>query len=144
MVSWTAAKFSFKGAKDAAVWFINRRNRVKHGKQSLRRLNLQNRGLANIDISKKNLKGFKRIARKYGVDFALRKDSTLDPPKWCLFFKAQDADLLTAALSEFTRKLIKKSKDKPSAAADLAKYAELAKTNVIAKIKNKGLSGPEL
>jgi len=56
----------------------------------------------------------------------------------------QDADLLTAALNEFARKVIKKSKDKPSVAADLSKYADLAKSAVAARTRNKEQGGPEL
>ena len=144
LVSIRTVQFSWKAAKAIARMIKNRGQGVKHGKQSLRQLSSQNRGITNIDISKENLKGFERIARKYSVDFALKRDSTLDPPKWYLFFKAQDADLLTAALNEFARKVIKKSKDKPSVAADLSKYADLAKSAVAARTRNKEQSGPEL
>ena len=144
LVSIRTVQFSWRAAKAIARLIKNRGQGVKHGKQSLRQLNLQNRGLTNIDISKENLKGFERIAKKYGIDFALKKDSTLDPPKWYLFFKAQDADVLIAALNEFARKTIKKSKDKPSVAAELTKYVELAKNAVASKTRNKEHGGPEL
>ena len=143
MVSIRTAQFSWRAAKSIAKLIKNRGNGIKHGKQSLRQLSAQNRGLTNIDISKENLKGFTRIARKYGVDFAIKKDATLDPPKWYLFFKAQDADLLTAALNEFARKIIKKSKDKPSVAADLSKYAEMAR-GAASRIRNKEMGEREI
>ena len=51
------------------------------GKQSVKQLVGQNQGVSNIEITDKNIKDFERIARKYGVDFALKKDKTGDIPK---------------------------------------------------------------
>ena len=67
------------------------------GKQSVKQLVGQDQGVTNIEITDKNIKDFERIARKYGVDFALKKDKTGDIPKYLVFFKARDADALTAA-----------------------------------------------
>lgn len=64
------------------------------GKQSVKQLVGQNQGVTNIEITDKNIKDFERIARKYGVDFALKKDKTGDIPKYLVFFKARDADAL--------------------------------------------------
>ena len=41
--------------------------------------------LGNIDISKTDLKGFEKVARKYGIDYAIRKDSSVDPPHYLFF-----------------------------------------------------------
>ena len=62
------------------------------GKQTVKQLVGQNQGVANIEISDKNIKDFDRVARKYGVDYAVKKDKTLSPPKYMVFFKARDAD----------------------------------------------------
>lgn len=67
------------------------------GKQTVRQLIGQNQGVSNIEITNSNIKGFERIARKYGVDFAVKKDRSVSPPKYFVFFKARDADALTAA-----------------------------------------------
>ena len=48
------------------------------GKQSVKKLVQQDKGVTNIEITDKNIKDFERIARKYGVDFALKKDKTGD------------------------------------------------------------------
>ena len=72
------------------------------GKQSVKKLVGQDQGVANIEITDKNIKDFERIARKYGVDFALKKDKTGEVPKYLVFFKARDADALTAAFKEYT------------------------------------------
>lgn len=83
------------------------------GKQSVKKLVGQDQGVANIEITDKNIKDFERIARKYGVDFALKKDKTGEVPKYLVFFKARDADALTAAFKEYTAKSDRK-KERPS------------------------------
>ena len=46
-----------------------------HGKQSVKSLVRQGDGVQNIEITDKNIKSFEGVARKYGVDFALRKST---------------------------------------------------------------------
>ena len=43
----------------------------------------------------------KEVARKYNVDFAVKKDKTTDPPKYVVFFKGRDADAVAQAFKEF-------------------------------------------
>ena len=83
------------------------------GKQTVRQLIGQNQGVSNIEITNSNIKGFERIARKYGVDFAVKKDRSVSPPKYFVFFKARDADALTAAFKEFSAKKLTQEQ-KPS------------------------------
>lgn len=83
------------------------------GKQSVKELVKQNQGVTNIEISDKNIRDFERVARKYGVDYAVRKDRTVLPPKYLVFFKARDSDALTAAFREYTADTVRK-KNRPS------------------------------
>ena len=53
----------------------------KHGKQSVAQLMKQNTGLSNIETTDGNITAFERTARKYGIDFAIKKDSSVHPPK---------------------------------------------------------------
>ena len=76
--------------------------KIYRGKQSLKHLARQNAGLANIEISDKNIKAFTHVAKKYHVDFALKKDTTAEKPRYLVFFKSRDADAITAAFQEFT------------------------------------------
>ena len=46
---------------------------IPHGKQKVKELIGQNAGVANVDIKDEDLKGFERIARKYGVDYAVKR-----------------------------------------------------------------------
>ena len=62
----------------------------KCGKQSVKELIGQNEGVTNIEITQGNIKSFQRIAARYNVDFAVKKDKTVSPPKYLVFFKAKD------------------------------------------------------
>ena len=88
----------------------NKKPKIYRGKQSLKHLARQNAGLANIEISDKNIKAFTQVAKKYHVDFALKKDTTAEKPRYLVFFKSRDADAITAAFQEFTaKKVLRKS-----------------------------------
>ena len=80
------------------------------GKQSLKQLMKQNAGVSNIEITEGNIKAFESTAKKYGIDFALKKDATESPPRYLVFFKGRDADVLTAAFKEYTSETLKKQK----------------------------------
>lgn len=99
-------------------------NLAKHGKQTVKELVGQGKGVTNIEVTDSNIKAFERVANKYGVDFAVKRDSSQHPPKYLVFFKAPDTDAMTAAFREFTAKTIKRE-NKPSILAQLRKFQEL-------------------
>ena len=109
------------------------------GKQTVKELIGQNQGVSNIEITEKNIKGFDRVARKYGVDYAVKKDTSGEIPKYLVFFKARDADALTAAFTEFASK--EKNREKPSIIKHLRdlKAPEIAKDVAKVRHKEKGL-----
>lgn len=113
---------------------------VPHGKQTVTELVGQNQGVSNIEITDKNIKDFDRVARKYGVDYAIKKDRSVSPPKYLVFFKGRDADALTAAFSEYTSKKMQKSK-RPSVLAKLSQFKEIVRAKVLdrAKTKDRGM-----
>ena len=102
------------------------KQKIPHGKQTLKQLMKQNAGVSNIEITKDNIKAFESTAKKYGIDFALKKDSTETPPRYLVFFKGRDADALTAAFKEFSAKKLDREK-KPSIRKALAAFREKAK-----------------
>lgn len=75
--------------------------KVYKGKQSVKHLVRQGVGVSNIEITDGNIKSFEKVARKYGIDFALKKDVSTQPPRYLVFFKSKDADALTAAFREY-------------------------------------------
>ena len=113
-LSINATKFSGRVLKAAITKYLAHRSAKKHerqqekadviphGKQKVKELIGQNAGVANVDIKDEDLKGFERIARKYGVDYAVRRVKGQN--KYLVFFKSRDADAITSALKEFTQK----------------------------------------
>lgn len=69
--------------------------------------------LSNIKISEDNISDFERVARKYDIDYSLKKDKSQDPPVYLVFFKARDADVMTAAFEEYARNDLKERDDRP-------------------------------
>ena len=74
-------KVKMKKARDPAV----------HGKQSVKQLLGQNQGATNVEIDKESIRDFEKLAKKYGVDFAVRKDKSVDPPRFLVFVRSKDA-----------------------------------------------------
>ena len=71
------------------------------GKCRLRNWWGEGAGASSIEITDGNIKSFERVARKYNVDFAVKKDKTTEPPKYLVFFKGRDADAVAQAFKEF-------------------------------------------
>ena len=111
------------------------------GKQTVKQLIGQNQGVSNIEINDPSIRDFERIARKYGVDYAVKKDRSASPPKYLIFFKARATDTRTAAFSEYTQKKVKKAdrSERPSVLAKLAQFKELLKNTVVDRSRRKEL-----
>ena len=128
------ARVTAEVLKAAMREFLKEQEKVKnlhesktyHGKQSFGKLMEQNQGLTNIEVTDQNIKSFERTAKKYNIDFALKKDKAAEPPKYLVFFKARDVDVMTAAFKEFSAKELTKDK-KPSIRKALAKAQQKAK-----------------
>ena len=83
------------------------------------------------------------MARKYGVDFALKKDPAQG--KYLVFFKARDADALNAAFGEYAGKSLNRSaQKKPSLLGQLSHFKEIAKNLTRDTAKNREKGGVEL
>lgn len=108
------------------------------GKQTVKQLIGQNQGVSNLEITAPSIREFEKIARKYGVDYAVKKDRSTMPPKYMIFFKARDADALTAAFTEYSAQKVKKA-SRPSVLAKLNHFKELVKNAVKDKTRKKEL-----
>lgn len=120
----------------------SRHPQAHHGKQTVKQLVEQGAGVQNIEITDKNIKSFERVARKYGVDFALKKDPA--EGKYLVFFKSRDADALNAAFAEYTAKTLKRDKSKPSLLARLTHFKEVVKNQSRDTEKHRQKGGIEL
>ena len=98
----------------------------------------QGAGGFNIEVTNCDIKSFERVARKYGVDFALKKDTTSQPPRYLVFFKSKDADALTAAFAEYSGKVVKRqAQAKPSIRRQLVQLQEVVKKMAQSLSRNK-------
>ena len=106
------------------------------GKQSIKHLVEQNAAISNIEVTDGNIKSFQRTANKYGIDYALKKDTSEVPPRYIVFFKGRDVDVMTQAFKEFSARTVKQQ-DKPSLRRKLSHEQEQSKAKHREKVKVK-------
>lgn len=95
-----------------------------HGRQSVKQL-MGHTGQSNSIQLKGDARLFDRIARKFNVDYAFHK---VGPKDYLLFFKAGQADAITAAFSEYTKRVMARQKDRPSILGQLRQFGAHIKT----------------
>ena len=86
----------------------HRAKQTPHGKQSVKKLMAHGAATNSIELAGAP-EQFDRVARKWNVDYAFYKTG---PDKYLLFFKAGQADAMTACFSEYSRKVLNKSKSR--------------------------------
>jgi hypothetical protein len=96
-----------------------------HGRQSVRKL--MNHGVSTSSLPlDAETRLFDRVARKYNVDYAFHKTG---PGKYLLFFKAGQADAITAAFSEYTKLVMRRARgSRPSILAQLRKFGDMVRS----------------
>ena len=101
-------------------------NRCKRGKQSIKSLQQSGAQLTNIVVTDNNIKSFDRVARKYGIDYSLKKAEKEGKTEYLVFFKAKDTDAITRILQDYSAKQVKKpSVEKTSVLEKLKKFKEI-------------------
>ena len=98
------AKLDANVLKAAMKMYLNhhkQKAQKTHGKTSVKKLVGDGVGVSSIEVTDGNIKSFERVAKKYNVDFAIKKDKTTEPPKYLVFFKGRDADAVAQAFKEF-------------------------------------------
>ena len=83
-------------------------SKTPHGKQSVKKLMAHGVATNSIELSG-DTKTFDRVARKWNVDYAFYKAGS---NKYLLFFKSGQADAITACFSEYSKKVLNKSKSR--------------------------------
>ena len=107
-----------------------------HGKMTVKQLAAKDKGLQSIEVTDQNIGSFNRIARKYGIDFAPFK--VKGEKRYMVFFKAPDADAMTAAFKEYTAKQVRKA-ERPSVLEKLQHFKSLIQAAVVDRTKRKEL-----
>ena len=140
----SSAKLTGRVFKAAISQFLahckNKKTVIPHGKQSVKQLIGQNQGVTSIESIDPDIKAFDKVARKYGVDYAVKKVRDDDgKSKYIIFFKGRDNDAITSAFKEYTAKSMEKAK-KPSVLKKLHEVGEKVQNKVleISKTKQRG------
>ena len=114
---------------------------VSQGKQSLRKLMKDGSQISNIEITDDNIRSFEKVARKYNIGYSLKKDVSVDPPRFLVFFRAKDVDVMTAAFKEYTGLSMNREDRRQSVKQKLEKAVERTikhRERVLSKVKNRG------
>lgn len=125
------AKLDANVLKAAMRMYLDHRRQKSqrtHGKTSVKKLVGEGAGVSSIEVTEGNIKSFEKVARKYNVDFAVKKNKTVDPPKYVVFFKGRDADAVAMAFKEFVYGNEKK-KERPSVRQKLRKLQKAMAEN---------------
>ena len=140
----SSAKLTGRVFKAAISQFLahckNKKTVIPHGKQTVKQLIGQNQGVTSIESNDPDIKSFDKVARKYGVDYAVKKVRDDDgKSKYIIFFKGRDNDAITSAFKEYTAKSMEKAK-KPSVLKKLHEVGEKVQNKVleISKTKQRG------
>ena len=112
----------------------HRARQTPHGKQTVKKLMAHGTSTSSLELSG-DTKLFDRVARKWNVDYAFYK---VAPDRHLLFFKAGQADAITACFAEYSKRLLKRSKSRrvpireqlKRAAAELARQPSHKKERV--------------
>lgn len=145
-ISIQAAKLSGRVLRSAITAALRKmeqeRNTPKVGRNSMKRLAGRDGGSNTIEVTGR-IRSFERYARKHQVRYHIEKEPGTDPPRWTVYFKANQADALTAAFKEYTRKDLERD-SRPSLLTQLRKFKELAQSLGKDRVRNKEHGGPEL
>lgn len=144
-VTVQATKLSGRVLKAAIAAVLQKmeqeRNTPKVGRNSMKRLTARDPGANTIEVTGR-IRSFERYARKHQVRYHIEKEVGTDPPKWTVYFKANQADALIAAFKEYTQKDLARTQ-RPSLLSQLHKFKELAQALGRDRVKNKEHGGPE-
>jgi Tfp pilus tip-associated adhesin PilY1 len=100
------------------------KGQTPHGRQSVKKL--MSHGTATNSIALDgDTKLFDRMARKYNVDYAFHKTG---PGRYLLFFKANQADAITACFSEYSSRVMERGTARPSILRQLQNFTNLVKS----------------
>lgn len=120
----SGAKLTEEVLKCAIRQYLKQAAKPPQGKQSVKSLVRQGRGVRSIEITDRNIRSFERVGRKYGVTYALKKDPTKG--RYIVLFRAGDEDALNAAFAEYTAKTLARGRGKPSILRQLSLFKDRA------------------
>lgn len=113
------------GAAGRKIQKDYQKGQTPQGKQSVKKLMNHGASTKSLDLAG-DTKLFDRVARKYNVDYAFHKTG---PNKYLLFFKAGQADAITACFGEYSKLVLNRGKNRrPSILEQLKSFADRERT----------------
>ena len=112
------------------------------GKQTIKELIGQNQGVEKTELAdKEEVKTFDRIAKQYGVDYAIKKGTSPEGKKrYILFFKARDRSAIDQAMSEYALEFVKKHhREHPPVEQVLDPLKEMLPNRKKERVRDKGM-----
>lgn len=103
---------------------MSQQEKSPKGRQSVKKLLQQNQGAAASEVDQRGIREFEQLARKYGIVYAVRKNKSVDPPRYTVFVRAKDGEALGALCNEYQARVMNR-KEKPSVLAQLSKFKNL-------------------
>ncbi|WP_172611377.1 PcfB family protein [Eubacterium limosum] len=97
----------------------HREHQAPHGRQSVKQLMAHGAATSSIELTG-DTKLFDRVARKWNVDYSFHKTG---PDNYLLFFKSAQADAITACFSDYSRRVLGRSKARPAPIKEQVKQA---------------------
>ena len=90
---------------------------------------------------KDEVKTFDRIAKQYGVDYAIKKGTSPEGKKrYILFFKARDRSAIDQAMSEYALEFVKKHhREHPPVEQVLDPLKEMLPNRKKERVRDKGM-----
>ena len=101
---------------------LPKQEKEAHGQMTVKELAKKDKGMQSIEVNDGTIGAFNRVARKYGIDFAPFK--VKNENRYLVFFKAPDADAMTAAFTEYTQRQVRKE-SRPSVLEKLEHFKGL-------------------
>lgn len=107
-----ATKVTSDVLKQALRDFLDNKT-VKKGKISYRALSKRAGGkLESIEITDNNIKDFLDVAKRYDIDFALKRDKNSETPTYHVFFSTKQTDNFKKAFTEYAYRMQEKVDNK--------------------------------
>ncbi|MDR2043214.1 MAG: PcfB family protein [Clostridium sp.] len=97
-IAWKGGEITVKALLALIRQMTENRGRIRHGRQSLSRLNLQGKQLEQLELAGEDMKSFRRELNRYAVDFSVMQDRASG--NRTVFFKGQDVDRVYAGLQK--------------------------------------------
>lgn len=113
--------------------------RQKQGKLSFGEICKRSGGkLESIEVTDNNIRDFLSTAKKYDVDFSLKRDKTTQPPTYHVFFQTNNAANFNKAFFEYANKKQEQIESKSKTPYSLEKLQEKARQIATEPHKKKG------